>query len=410
MLGSRTRLGVMLLLAIPLLAFAQAAPSAGIGLAESQSQGAEVAAQFAKATGVAITPLMGMSFLGATAWLRAPEEMRPKLPWYDQPYFWGTGLVLIGILWFGHRLPVIKRGFKFIKVWESKASAVVAIPAVGQSILAAVPNSSIPTAWLSPGEWLIGSAHAANDAVQVGQVVDTAGTALAAVICLVGGAFVWLMFHTVNVLVLVSPIGVVDWILKGARLGALGVLLLAIAISPWLGAFVSLLYVLLALVVAGWAFRLMVFGAVFTADFGLLRWRRQKVSTDGIEAFTESGLAAVPVRTWGRIQNDAVGVVFRYRPFLVLSAKEVRVDGPLFIGKGLLSPLLVSGAGAGGEETTMARFPPRYRGHGAELVTALGVLGEREVGLQRGIKAAFGWIRDQFKRRPKLAGGLQAVK
>ena len=135
-----------------------------------------------------------------------------------------------------------------------------------------------------------------------------------------------------------------------------------------------------------------------------------KIANDAIEAFSESGLAAVPIRTWGRICTDAGGLVFRYRPFLVLSPKEVRVEAPLFIGKGLLSPLLVTAVGNGGEETPVARFPPRYRGHGAELVTVLGVLGEREVGLQRGIKAGLAWIRGQFKRRPKMATGLQVVK
>jgi hypothetical protein len=412
MSGSRTRFGVVLLLAIPLLAFAQAMPSS-VDVAGSHSQGAEIATQFAKATGVAITPLLGMSFLGASSWLRAPAEMRPMLPWYDQPFFWGTGLVLIGILWFGHRIPVIKRGFKFIKVWESKVSAVVAIAAVGQSIVAAIQTAPAPTARFSPGEWLIGSAHAANDALQVGQIVDNAGTTIATLVCLLAGALVWLMFHTVNVLVLVSPIGVVDWILKGGRLAALGVLLLALVINPWLGAFVSLVYALAALVVAGWAFRLMVFGAVFTADFALLRWRWQQLENDGndgndgIDAFSESGMA-VPIHTWGRIHTDASGIVFRFRPFLVLSLKEVRVDAPLFIENGLLSPLLMSGAtAAGGKEAAVVRFPPRYRGHGAMLMTALGVAGEREVGLQHGTKAAFAWIRDQFKRGPSLAGDLE---
>jgi hypothetical protein len=229
-----------ILLAILLIAFAKAAsPSAE--LASSHTQGAEIAAQFAKATGVAITPLMGMSFLGVTAWLQAPTEIRPLLPWYEQPYFWGAGMVLIIILWFGHRIPVINRGFKFIKIWESKVSAIVAIPAVGQSIVAslqAVPEQS-RGALIWPLDWLIGSAHAANEVTQVGQVVSAAGTAMVALICLLGGAVVWLMFHTVNVLVILSPVGIVDWVLKGIRLGALGFLILAISINPSFGALVS---------------------------------------------------------------------------------------------------------------------------------------------------------------------------
>jgi hypothetical protein len=317
--------------------------------------------------------------------------------------------VLIGILWFGHRLPVIKRGFKLIKVWESKASALVAIPAVGQSILAALPQLQAPGATtLSPLSWLMPTAHAAEAASGSTPAIAVAGTVMVASMCLVGGAVVWLMFHTINVIVLSSPIGVVDWVLKGVRVAALAVLLLAIAISPWLGAAVSAVYVLLAMLVAGWSFRLMIFGAVFTADFMTFRWRRQKLGLAGIEVFRDSGLPTVPVRTWGRLHAEAGVVVFKWRPFLLLGTRQVRIEGPLFIGRGLLSPLLMSGASAtAGEQSAIARFPPRFRGHGPALVTALSVSGEQDVGLQKGVKAAMGWIRSQLTFRP---GNADAVK
>src|SRR5581483_11199001 len=132
---------------------------------------------------------------------------------------------------------------------------------------------------------------------------------------------------------------VVDWILKSARLGALAVLLIAIAINPWLGAAVSVVYALLALLIAGWSFRLMIFGAVFTGDFMTMRWRREKVRSDQVAVFSDSGLDGVPVRTWGRVSPDgAGGVVFRFRKLPTFTVKEIPIRAPLFVGRGLVSP------------------------------------------------------------------------
>lgn len=71
-----------------------------------------------------------MSVLGLGSWCAAPQEARAALPFHQQPWFWGAGLSLIFILWCGHRVPVIRRGFKLMEPWESKLSAVLAIPIV----------------------------------------------------------------------------------------------------------------------------------------------------------------------------------------------------------------------------------------------------------------------------------------
>ena len=54
----------------------------GVGIAEGISE----------ITGVAVSPLLGVSVIGAWTWWRTEAAMRDKLPWYCQPVAWGIGL------------------------------------------------------------------------------------------------------------------------------------------------------------------------------------------------------------------------------------------------------------------------------------------------------------------------------
>ena len=59
----------------------------GVSLAEGVSE----------ITGVAISPLLGVSAVGAWKYWQADEEMRARLPWYCHPWIWGSGLALLGL-------------------------------------------------------------------------------------------------------------------------------------------------------------------------------------------------------------------------------------------------------------------------------------------------------------------------
>ena len=41
-------------------------------------------------TGVAMSPLLGMGALGAWQYFRTDESQREFLPWYTEPWVWGT--------------------------------------------------------------------------------------------------------------------------------------------------------------------------------------------------------------------------------------------------------------------------------------------------------------------------------
>ncbi len=372
---------------------------------------AEVADQFVKLTGVAITPVLGMTVIGAASWLRTPEPDRSNLPWYSHPLFWGVGITLILVVWVGHRAPVIKRGFKAYKVWESKIAGllgfVVAQDALPPHIKKEI-SSTLGGIAVSMLDWTIPSAHASTTA---GAVDASSGGSLWWVLVLSVSVFayavIWLMFHTISVLAVISPFGWVDWILKGFKLGALLLLMAAMMISPWASLAVCSLYVLIGALVAGWAFRLMVFGAVFSWDALTFRWKRTVPIADEIKVFSGEGLKGVPVRTWGRLVREPDGLRFEYRGFLVLPVRHLQVRSPFVIGVGMASPVLLAAAKTErGGDIQMARFPPRYLSHSSALVRELGAIGERPTGIRKGVREAIDWVKSQVHREKKQAASL----
>lgn len=369
--------------------------------------GAEVADQFVKVTGVAISPLLGKAILGAMAWMRAPSSERPALPWHEQPWFWGVGLALILVVLAGQTLPVISRGFELYKLWESKITAVLALPLVASDI-----PRSLGVEWPAHRLGILGTmvdsvipvAHAsAMGGPQNGNLLGTLFVVGAA---LFGGTLIWMTFHTVNVLVLISPFAFSSWILKGLRLVALLAILLALLISPWLAVGVCLVFLVVAAFLAGWAFRLTLFGVIFSTDLITFRFLRHKAPPGGLTAFSGPGIHSLPIRTWGRLVRSADGAFFEYRRF-ALFPRRVEIRNPYIVGRGLLSPVLLSQPDpASRREVQLVRFPPRYRGQTKMLVHELGASGECPVGVERGLRNAIEWVKEQLGRRRTASTAL----
>src|SRR5262245_25015960 len=82
-------------------------------------------------TGVAISPLLGVSGVGAYKWCKTPPEKRAKLAWYAQPWFWVPALLLVALAFvkdtFGAALPTaVKKPFDVAEAIENKISGLVA--------------------------------------------------------------------------------------------------------------------------------------------------------------------------------------------------------------------------------------------------------------------------------------------
>src|SRR6478736_176741 len=126
-------------LSLPLLA-ATSAPAAPAKPAE-KTPGLEIAALLTQVTGVAISPLLGVSAIGAYRWVQAstPEE-KARLPWYSSPAFWLCGLLLVGAVAAkdvaGATLPPgWKKPLDIADTFENKISGLVAAGAVIPSLV-----------------------------------------------------------------------------------------------------------------------------------------------------------------------------------------------------------------------------------------------------------------------------------
>jgi hypothetical protein len=358
----------------------------------SAAAGTKIASTISQVTGIAISPLLGVSALGAYKYFSAgtPEE-RADLPWYGQPMYWMSGLLIVGLIAFkdiaGAAVPTgMKKPLDVLETMENKLSGLVAAGAVIPFSMDTL--SSLISTGDSSAALPLGLAVIHIGAADLSWLLNILMVPLGVVLFLM----VWITAHTINVLIILSPWGAVDAALKSIRLSVLGLLTLTSWINPWAGVILSLAIVVVAFFCAGWAFRLTIYGTIFCWDF--FTRRRKRFTPDPQEnwVFTARKIARTPVRTYGRLSRNADGkLVLKYRPWLVLAPCEMEMpDAPLSVGCGAFYPTVVGHFGE--KERTLILLSPRYRGHEAEFGAACGINSTIDVGLRR----AWNVIKDLF--------------
>jgi hypothetical protein len=239
---------------------ARAAESSKPAITDSQAK--QLAKAITMVTGLAISPLLGVGAVGAYDWFQADTpEQKAKLPWYAHVQFWLPALLLVAVVAAKDALgtalpPGLKKPLDVAETVENKLTGLVAAGAVVPSIAAifhSAATSAAPPAVMHAGLLGVSFTPLLN--------ILTIPLAVTAFV------LVWLVGHVINVLILISPFGVVDAALKSARTALLGLLTAVHFINPWWGAGLSLVIIVLAYFLAGWSFRLMVFGSVFVWDF-----------------------------------------------------------------------------------------------------------------------------------------------
>lgn len=353
-----------------------------------------VAEAITLATGVPISPLLGVSGLGAYRWWRTPAVSRAGLPWYARPWYWGTGLFLAALFalntTIGGLLPGLKKPMDFVEHYENQVSALVASPIVLFEVFRIVDR--LP-GFAEGGTALLPASLAASGVAAIASMpapvawLAKLGTAA---LVLLAFAVVFIAFHAIQVLITLSPSAVLDLLLRLFRVATLSLLALAAVVHPYVGAVAGLLILFAALLIAGWSFRLTVWGWVFAGD----TVRRRVADTSGAAvAFAARSLVGPAARSYGRIEVDAAGGRrFAWRPWLVLPRRSVPIAGVLVVRRGVLSPALVSVGGA--REQVVARFPPRYQGLEEALSRSLGAAGVLDSRLALGLEAAWRWLLD----------------
>jgi hypothetical protein len=402
------RLCLALLLSFTLLAAlpaAEAEPTPEARTAAEQLRtdlllpGITLAEGVSEITGVAISPLLGMSAIGAWTYYQTDTELRSRLPWYCHPYAWGFGLSLIAICFLkdtlGATVPaLVKKPFDFLELFEDKLSALIASTAFVP--LVALAMSQVER--LQP-QAMNAVADSGLALMPLAGVIDLGVHTpwISIPVAMIAFAVVWLSSHAINVLIALSPFGIIDAGLKLTKLGLLTLVTVSTALHPYLGATVSLLLILVGLLLAGWSYRLMIFGTLMGWD--VLRNHRaaEQDLEQGVRGFFARRSYGVPVRSLGRMVTTVRGACFVYRPWLLLPERRIKLNSEaLVLCRGLLHPSVAHWPDQEEKPHPILILLPRYRRLEAPIATRYGCRDIVDSPLLRGLKALRQWLSETF--------------
>ncbi len=357
-----------------------AAPALASGSGESRA--ALVATGFAQITGLAISPLLVLMLLGWYDFAQAGGfGATSSLPLHANPWFLvPCSLVLLAVLLkkvVAGAIPLpVRKLLDACEYLEAKCSALVAAGVLLPTIIttmAAVDGGA--------------SANAPQTAMLGGLSPLLWITPLALIVYF----SVWITFHAIDALIVLSPFAIIDAMLLAARGSVLVVVALAFLVSPVLAFIVCLPIMLGSLLVAGWCIRLDLFALCVATDLLFARRSEPRVDADGARAFIAARGYGVPIRTMGHARPCAEGVAFRYRPFFVFASRTIVLTAtqPVLVHGTLWSTLRQSVTARG-----LVAFPPRYSRATNEIAAAFGA-SIREGLLRRswrGVREAFASI------------------
>lgn len=357
--------------------------------------GVELAEGIAQITGTAISPLLGVSSVGAWRYYHTPESLREDLPWFCHPRFWASAFAVLGLCFLKDFLgtvapPLIKKPLDMAELFESKISALVASAAFIPVVAAQMAQH-----FGTPTQVNVVSMTELHQASVLPLAFLAFDYRLIIVpLCIFAFFVVWMTCHAINVLIAICPFGFIDTLLKLVKMTILSSVVLSYIINPYLGASVSLLIVFVAAMLAPSAFRLTVFGTIFGVDT-LLPWRARRTATPAdAHAFVARATVGVPRRTYGKISRAQDGnIQFSFRPWLILSRRTIQLPtSNLAISKGVYHPSLLHRAESSDQMVKIVVFPPRYRKQERAIADHFAITDMRDSSLTKGFKAARAWI------------------
>jgi hypothetical protein len=373
-----------------------AAPAASSSSTNAAVPGTELAHAVSEITGVAISPLLGVSAVGAWKYFHAQTpQQQARLPWFAQPWFWIPAFVLVTACFLKDTVGIaaprlLKKPLDVADAIEHKISGLIATGAFVPLVIAVFPPSQ-PEASLP-------SASGFLAAIDLSWLCN----GLLVPVAMLAFFMVLLASNAINILILLSPFAILDTALKGFRLLVLLTVTATAFVNPWLGAVCALIIIGIAYFIAGWSFRLSHFGFVFIWEFVTLRRNRFHLDRSVNRLFLARKINKVPARTYGKLLRDEKGsLVLKYHPWLVLPQRVlVLPEGRYAIAKGLFYSQIMRVEDQG--LTAAMLLPPRYRGHEEELVAIYGLAGVRDAGL----RAALRWLTDLlgFSSQPEATG------
>ena len=213
------RLFVLLAVALALASGCWFPPSAWAGnpvepgpSTKPATPGVELANAISVITGAAISPLLGVSAVGAWKYFHAatPQE-RARLPWFAQRWFWIPAFVLVTACFLKDTLGLaaprlLKKPLDVADTIGHKINGLIAagafVPLIAAVFQSAAPDAALPgsTGFLAAVDlsWL--------------------GNGILVPVAMLAFFIVFLASNAINVLILLSPFAIVDAALKGFRL------------------------------------------------------------------------------------------------------------------------------------------------------------------------------------------------
>jgi hypothetical protein len=358
-------------------------------------------------TSVAISPLLGVCLLGAWDYFRTPAAQRTHLPFYNFPAFWiPIGLLLILIFikdTVGGFAPLIKKPLDAVEVLLlNKASLVIiGFPVLFHQIEEVAGVSSFKRLFsgiLPSFDTVVYAAGSSSGAV------DTAAHATLTVLAIIAGSaaliVVWLLGHSIDVLLLLSPFPFLDVLLKGFRVAVFALVVGTSLISRSAGLALSLVLILICALCAGWAFRLALFGSVFAWDLlrtMILGLKRTPDVDRGIRCFAVGRRLRIRKRTFGRlVVSPERKLEFCYRRLGFGPTRSVALPGELQyeVARGLLQPSLIVREGSDDNHRVLFRMLPGYRGSEEAMCETLGLRKVYDLRVPSGLRAFWKWLND----------------
>ena len=378
-----------------------AAPEAGAG--EEVPLAMVVASHITDTTMTAMSPLLVVSAQGAWEYYGADPSARAALPWYTSPWLWGT-LLGLGVLFtlntaIGNAVPLLKTPMNVVEEHENKVTGfLIGLPMV---LTRLIPDLKVPSSVEAVAP-VASEPSQTTVTVMEGSVLPVAvsGPVAAAVIAvpivIACYFFVWLTFHTAHVISLVSPFAAVDTGLKFTRLGLLGTIALLSVVSPWLAVGLCAIIIAISYLIAGWSFRLLVFGTVLSWDLILFRHRRFDPTGAPARGFLCRAVDGTPVRSYGTFERGPDAQCrFHYRPWLLMPRRSVNLDADrVCVQRGILSPVILETEAATSRRRNLVRLRPKFRGHEEAVALQLKAGEVEDHAIKRGLRQAIAWLKD----------------
>lgn len=372
------------------------------------SRAMRMVSQFTETTVLAKSPLLVMGIGGAYRYVTTPAERRAGLGLFEQPWMFGLCLAVSLLVLAKDTLLTTCGAFKkpldVLAQAAHWAGAVLGIAFVAAGIsdftgdLPELADAARPQAFMSVGDDGTDRGQtipARDDAVGGGDrgTVPVILDGLSAVANLFVYAVVFVVFNSVEAILVLNPFPFVDPALKGLRTAIIGFIYGLSRIHAGLGFLAALCVFVACLCVVHFCTRLAIISFVYSV--GILRrlcGGGKQPTGDNVRAFSCWRFRGVPWLTYGRVGRTAAGnLEFTYKRLFLAWERTAPLPAGLAVGVGTFNPYLLA-PGEPGKRHPLLRFSPIFKGQEASIGKALRVDRFEDISLPASVKRAAGFV------------------